>query len=206
MIRNKCDDCGKNAIFNYDSERFGIRCSTHKSPKMIDVKHRKCVTCRMKRPVYNYENEKGKYCVTCKSEGMVDVENTKCLACKRKQPFFNYEDEQKGLYCFSCKLTGMVDVKSFKCTICNKRATHNYISFKAPSRCAKCKLVDMVDIRHMKCSCKRVNPVFGYEGKPATHCVKCKQQGMINVYTKKATKETIKENIEQGSKLEPEKN
>ena len=130
MIRNKCDDCGKNAIFNYDSERFGIRCSTHKSPKMIDVKHRKCVTCRMKRPVYNYENEKGKYCVTCKSEGMVDVENTKCLACKRKQPFFNYEDEQKGLYCFSCKLTGMVDVKSFKCTICNKRATHNYISFK----------------------------------------------------------------------------
>ena len=41
---------------------------------MVDIKDRKCVTCNVKVPCFNYPNEKQAfYCASCKSENMVDT-------------------------------------------------------------------------------------------------------------------------------------
>ena len=43
-LKNKCEECGINAIFNYEGEKNegGIRCKKHILIGMIDIKNRKC--------------------------------------------------------------------------------------------------------------------------------------------------------------------
>jgi hypothetical protein len=97
------EDCNKQPVFNYPSEKRAIYCKTHKLENMIDVMHKKCIHCN-KIPYYNYPSEKrGLYCKTHKLENMVNVISKKCIHCN-KQPVFNYSSEKRGLYCNDHKL------------------------------------------------------------------------------------------------------
>lgn len=78
--RNFCETCGIKACYNKEDETFGIRCLAHKEPGMINVKSKKCIKCKKKRPTFNKEGEKtAKYCNECKEPGMVDVLNKNVL-------------------------------------------------------------------------------------------------------------------------------
>jgi hypothetical protein len=120
---------------------------------MVDIKSKKCISCNIKYPSFNYENEtKPLYCSSCKLPDMVDIKNKKCLSCNIKLPSCNYENETKPLYCSSCKLPDMVDIINKKCLSCNiKQPSFNYENETKPLYCSSCKLPDMVDIISKKC-------------------------------------------------------
>ena len=64
---------------------------------MVDIKHPKCIKCKIIRPTFNLPNEKkALYCSECKEDGMVDVKNPKCITnlCERFS--------QKNNYCMRC--------------------------------------------------------------------------------------------------------
>ena len=91
---------------------------------MIDIKHLKCIKCNIKRPSFNYENDKiALYCSDCRLENMIDVISKKCIKCNIKIPSFNYENEKIALYCGDCCLENMIDVKNKKCIspLCDKQ-------------------------------------------------------------------------------------
>ena len=105
-VKNKkCnyENCCKQGSFNFKDEKYGILCSQHKQPNMIDVINKFNICsydgCNT-RPVFNYNSEKiALYCSEHKKEGMIDVKNKKCKA--------NYclgtsaNPKYKG-YCSSC--------------------------------------------------------------------------------------------------------
>jgi hypothetical protein len=65
---------------------------------MIDIKHPKCINCNLKRPNFNFANEKKAiYCGDCKKADMVDIKNPKCINCNLKQPVYNYPDEKRAI-------------------------------------------------------------------------------------------------------------
>ena len=43
----------------------------------------------------------------------------------------------------------------------------------------------MVDIVNRRCSCGKCIPSFGMPGGSATHCKECKEQGMVDVKSRK---------------------
>ena len=62
---------------------------------MIDAKNKKCTTCNLKQPTYNYPNETHRlYCSDCKLDETVDVKRKMCITCNKKKPCFNYQNEQ----------------------------------------------------------------------------------------------------------------
>jgi hypothetical protein len=133
---------------------------------MIDVKHKKCIIYNIKRPHYNYNNEKtALYCKECKLENMVDIKSKKCITCNIIQPNFNYKTEKTALYCKECKLENMVDIKSKKCITCKyKRALFNYKHYNNPLYCGSCKLENMIDIKSKKCTmCNLVYTLKKYD-------------------------------------------
>ena len=77
----------------------------------FNIKDKRCITCNLKIPNFNYPNEKqALFCNDCKQCGMVNIVDKKCINCNLKQPTFNYSNEQKALYCASCKLVDMIDI------------------------------------------------------------------------------------------------
>ena len=117
--QNVCSVCGKRAIYNIAGTNIGVRCSSHRDANMVDVKHPKCIKCKIKIPTFNKEGESQRlYCSGCAEPGMVDVKHPKCIKCKIKRPNCNKEGEAKALYCRGCAEPGMVDVISFKCIKC----------------------------------------------------------------------------------------
>lgn len=54
----------------------------------------KCIKCNIKRPNFNYKEEKkALYCGNCKLSDMVDINNKKCINCNIKNPTFGYKKE-----------------------------------------------------------------------------------------------------------------
>ena len=54
---------------NYPNEKRALYCKSCKLEDMIDILHKKCITCNIKHPIYNYPNETQKsYCKSCKLE------------------------------------------------------------------------------------------------------------------------------------------
>ena len=145
-------DCKKYSIFNYEGEKEGIYCFEHKKEKMIDVKNKKCIICKKKRPNFNIEGQKPEYCFEHKKENMIDVTHKKCREqdCK-KIPNFNYEGEKEGKYCSVHKKEGMVDVKSKKCIICKKKQPIFNIEGQKPEYCFEHKKENMIDVINKRC-------------------------------------------------------
>jgi len=182
---NKCEICGIGACYNYENQKNGIRCATHKEITMIDVTHIKCTVCKIKRPYFNKIGEtKALFCSNCREPDMINIKKILCIKCKTTEPMFNKPGENKALYCAKCKESDMVDLKHKMCIICKKkRPNFNKEGETEPLFCFKCKEPDMTDISHAKCiRCKKVRPTFNLlgESKPL-YCVNCKQPEMIDI-------------------------
>ena len=195
-LKNRCEECGIMAIFNYQGENDGIRCKAHIEIGMVNVKSSKCVKCKVKQPAFNFEGEsKAIYCAGCSEPGMIDVKSPKCIKCKVKRPNFNFEGESKGIYCAECKEPGMIDVKSQKCIKCKVKIP--FFNFEGESKgiyCAECKEPGMIDVKSQKCiKCKVKQQVFNFEGENrGIYCAECKEPGMIDVKSTKCIKCKVK--------------
>jgi len=187
--KNSCEKCGIQAIYNYEGMIGGIRCSKHKEPDMVDVKNKKCVVCKKKRPCFNVEGSSiATHCGDCKGPDMVDIKNKKCVVCKKKQPYFNVEGSSIATHCGDCKGPNMVDIKSKKCVVCKKKIPHfNVEGSSIATHCGDCKGPEMVNVKDKKCVvCKKKIPVFNAEGSSiATHCGDCKGPDMVDIKHKK---------------------
>ena len=187
-------DCKVGAMFNYTNYkeiniRKNIYCSKHKLENMIDVENKKCISCKIKNPIFNYENEKNTlYCVVCKLENMIDIKHKKCIICKIKRPMYNYENKNKPIYCSNCKLVNMVDINNKRCISCKiKYPAFNYENEKISLYCGDCKLPNMINIKNKKCiNCNNKRPSCNYEGKKyALYCRDCKLTDMIDIINKR---------------------
>lgn len=188
----KCLNCEKRPSFGLPGE-IPIYCSAHKTPEMIDVKHKSCAYegCN-KEPYFNSpEESKGLYCIKHKFPGMIDVKHKKCIyeGCK-KQPYYNFPDEKRGLYCNQHKKTDMVDIKNKKCAYegCKTLPRFNILGETKPIYCGKHKKPDMINVRDKKCAhngCDKM-PSFNLprENKPL-YCKDHKTSEMIDVKNKK---------------------
>ncbi len=187
--KNKCSVCGIRACYNYTGETIGLYCSGCALPNMVDVKHPKCITCKIKRPNFNNAGETtGLYCSGCALPNMVDVKRPKCITCKIKQPNFNNAGETTGLYCSGCALPNMVDVKSPKCITCKiKHPVFNNAGETTGLYCSGCALPNMVDVKHPKCiTCKIKQPNFNNAGETiGLYCSGCALPNMVDVKSPK---------------------
>ena len=157
-------------------------CSKCKSLEMIDVKNKKCVTCRKKGATFNLEGKYPLYCNDCKTQGMINVVNKRCKCGKR--PCFNLEGK-RPLYCSDCKEIDMVDVRSKRCASCRKkRATFNFKGGR-PEYCSKCRSSEMIDVKNKRCYCGKKRANFNYPGLKAIYCNDCRLPEMTDVVTKK---------------------
>jgi hypothetical protein len=171
------EECSKKATFNVKGEKAKF-CAEHKSELMIDVLNKKCVTCNLKQPRWNFEGLQSEFCGDCKLDGMIEP-NRKLCSCKKTRPSFNLVG-LKAEYCNSCKTDGMVNVIDKRC-VCGKITSpgFNYVGLKG-QYCGDCKLDGMVDVRNPMCLCgNRVN--FNYVGLIPKFCAKCKLDGMEDV-------------------------
>jgi len=191
-LKNRCQECGKQASFNFKGITTGVKCGKHKEPNMVDVKHPQCVAdnCYL-RPNYNYKNDKqGMYCKKHKLENMVDVTHNTCefKNCPAR-PSYNYQGKKKGIYCDLHKLDHMVNVVTVKCLAdnCNTHPTFNYKGKIKGIYCIRHKLDNMVNVKDRKCEFNGCNviPTFNYKGcVKALFCSKHKLEDMVDVKMK----------------------
>jgi len=115
---------------------------------MVDIKPKKCITCKIKQPISNYPNEeKAVYCASCKLENMVDITTKRGITCKLKQPTFNYPNEERALCCKSC-IENMVGIKHNNYSTCTlNQASYHYPNEKHSLYCNDCKKCGMTDVR-----------------------------------------------------------
>ena len=190
--KNICEECGIRAIFNFENESFGIRCSSHKEIGMIDIKNKTCehIGCR-KIPVFNIEGEiTARFCTEHKEIGMIDVKSKTCehIGC-RKRPNYNIEGEITARFCTEHKEIGMINVKSKTCEHigCRKRPAFNIEGEITARFCTEHKEIGMIDVKHKTCEhigCRK-QPAFNNEGEiTARFCAEHKEIGMINVKNK----------------------
>ena len=151
--QNICSICGIRANYNIIGETIGIRCKGCSEPNMVDIKHPKCITCKVKRPSFNIIGEaKALYCSGCAEPNMVDIKHPKCITCKKSRPSYG--------------------IPGFAPTMCAKHKTANMI-IKPHSKCKKfnCKNTAIYGIKHpIHCeSHKNDNDINLIE----TRCEKC---------------------------------
>ena len=187
--KNKCTICKIRAIYNFAGQTYGIRCSKHKEPSMINIKNKKCIICKLKQPAYNLEcTTIATHCGDCKDPCMINIKNKKCIVCKLKQPTYNLECTTIATHCGDCKEPSMVNVRGKKCVSCKlKQPTYNLEGTTIATHCGDCKEPSMVNVRDKKCViCKIKHPAYNLEGTSiATHCCDCKEPSMVNVRDKK---------------------
>jgi hypothetical protein len=183
--QNICEVCGIKGIFNYEGEKQGKFCKTHKKLNMFDVINPKCIVCKNKQPCFNHEGEiKATHCKDCTEVGMVDIIHQKCIVCKKNRPSFNYKGEIKATHCKDCSEKNMIDIIHQKCIVCNKKnSCFNHEGEIKATHCKDCAEDDMVNIKSLKCIvCKKKQPCFNNEGEiKATHCKDCAENTMVNV-------------------------
>jgi hypothetical protein len=178
-------ECGKSKpCFNYEGETKAMYCGSCKKEHMIDIKNKKCISCKKTQPTYNYPDEIRLYCSSCKKPGMINVKDKKCQ-CGKAIPHYNYEGETTAICCASCQKPGMVDVKHSKCK-CGIRPTYNYPGETKGICCASCREDTMVDVNNKKCKCGKSEPCFNYKGETtAICCASCKEPNMVDIINKK---------------------
>ena len=107
--------CKTLPCYNYEGEKKGLYCATHKKEGMVDITHKTCKVhgCNT-RPNYNYEGEKkGMYCTTHKKDGMVDITHKTCKSewCNTRP---NYKYEGYCLYCYMNLFPDKPIVRNYK--------------------------------------------------------------------------------------------
>ena len=194
--RAKCNfegGCNKYPSFGNPSTRICERCSTHKTPGMIDVVHEYCKeeNCTT-RSGYNIPGEtRGIYCKIHKKPGMVNVVSTKCQENNcTTQAGYNLLGETKALYCSAHKKPGMVNIKSHKCheDNCIKQPHYNLPGETKGKYCVTHKQEGMIDVIGKKCQDPDCTTHPGYNVPGETKGIYCavhKQEGMIDVIGKK---------------------
>ena len=158
ITHKKCLEVDCNIIpnYNYEGEKQGLYCATHKKDNMTDIINRRCLEkdCT-KQPVFNYNGEKiGLYCSIHKKNEMIDIQNKRC---QEKDctivPHYNYEGGLNGLWCNKHKKERMINVIDRKCLEhdCNVRPNYNYEEEKQGLYCTTHKKENMIDVTHKIC-------------------------------------------------------
>jgi len=194
--KNRCNQCGIRALYNYTGQTNGIRCSTHKETDMVDVMHKKCEKCKNKTPSYNIQGESvPKFCSECKEYDMVDVKHKMCENCRLVIPTFNYIGKTVGRFCSNCKESNMINVVDKKCDKCKtKQPSFNIKGNTIPKFCNDCREPEMVNVINKRCEkCKNKNPCYNYDGETMPiFCGDCKEPDMVNVVSKRCIKCKLK--------------
>ena len=120
------ENCEKKATFNIMGQKAKF-CAAHKTEEMIDVLNKKCKTCNLKQPRWNFAGLKSEFCGDCKLEGMIEP-NRKLCACASTRPSFNHAG-LKAEFCNSCKTAGMINVIDVRCE-CGKLTSPNFSNSK----------------------------------------------------------------------------
>ena len=69
VVNSRCLDCESQPSFNYEGQKKGLYCATHKKDGMINVVNPRCLDCKL-LPSFNYKGQKkGLYCATHKKMG-----------------------------------------------------------------------------------------------------------------------------------------
>jgi hypothetical protein len=91
--QNKCEICGIQGKFNKKEFNYGIRCSTHKDPDMINVKRNRCIKCRIRESSYNYEGKtETLYCDDSSEDELIQQTLTRKLKYESSQKVIEEED------------------------------------------------------------------------------------------------------------------
>jgi len=141
------DNCMKHPLYNKPGQTKRLYCKecALKIGGMVDVAHKKCISCKETLPSYNKKGEtKALYCKECskKETGkMIDVFSKICCmtGCDIKHPTYNIPTEKSGIYCAKHgKEKGMIDVSHRKCNEdgCSGRATYAPKDQTSPIYCA----------------------------------------------------------------------
>jgi hypothetical protein len=148
---------------------------------MIDINHKKCIECNIKRPNYNYQGEtKGLYCSDCKKSDMIDVKNKKCIKCLIKNPSFNYIGETKRLYCYDCKTSDMINLVNKKCKTSNCRRLALYaLPGISPEYCSYHRQEGMIRNPRKKCLIINCNEIATHGLTQSEHC---ESHSQVNEY------------------------
>lgn len=177
-------ECKTRPSYADPSNPSKLYCITHKTDKMIDIKHKKCKEC-LTRANFGFKGKEKEYCSAHKKEGMVDLANKFCEEkdCI-KLPSFGYD--KKRLRCAEHKLADMKDIAHDSCQFedCPIQPTFGKEGGSA-THCASHKDADMIDV--IKDTCPGVEGLKGPDGlcpfgtkgtkKYDMYCMKCFVQG-----------------------------
>lgn len=107
----KCLFCDKPAYYGYIDKR--LCCKYHACNDMINLAHRKCLSCSL-LPSFGYPGTKtALYCSIHASEDMIDVKHKRCLSCS-SYPSFGYPGTKTVLCCKKHATSKMVDLNHKK--------------------------------------------------------------------------------------------
>lgn len=152
--RIKCDFVGCDVIptFNYKglTPKF---CKNHKTPRMINMKDKKCINKNCERlAYYGFEHNTPLFCPNHKEENMFNVKRILCKTdnCNKRTSFY---DESLGeRFCSKHKTKNSININLPKCSNleCNSGANFGY---KDGNRqlCYKHKLENMVSLSNKLC-------------------------------------------------------
>jgi hypothetical protein len=177
-------DCKIRPSYADPSTPSKLYCITHKTDKMIDIKHKKCKDCSI-RCNFGFKGKEPDYCSKHKKDGMIDLANKVCEEkdCI-KLPSFGYD--KKRLRCSEHKLADMKDIAHATCQVkdCPIQPTFGKEE-GSPTHCVSHKEADMVDV--IKETCPGVEGLKGPDGlcpfgtkgtkKYDMYCVKCFVKG-----------------------------
>ena len=178
--------CKKYPSFNIRGEKTPLYCFEHKTPLMIDLKHKTCRECNVRAAFANAGDKTPLYCVTHKQPNMVDVVHKTCLECNVRA-VYNQKGEKKGLYCSFHKKDNMVDVLTKTCLECDTKPVYNQKGEKKGLYCVNHKKQHMVDVVSKMCIENNCNkqPIYNLEGETmALYCASHKKENMVNVKNK----------------------
>lgn len=179
----KCVEClSKRAYYNFKDNKNAMYCGTCKSVDMINVISKRCYTCSLKLPSFNYTGLKPKYCKDCKLENMINVSNKLCERCGVKRASFSKSKKESAKFCKPCSNEmnlKVVNVISKKCEFsgCFESARYNNNLNNKAKFCRMHKENKMIDVRSLneKCIvCVSVKATFNKVGETkAKYCKSC---------------------------------
>ena len=187
--KRDCSICGIRGNFGFENNEGTVRCKKHKEIGMIDIKHKKCIICKIVQPNYAFPNQTSPtHCKGCAEDNMIDIKHKKCIICKITRPNFNFPNEIIATHCKGCSMVGMENIKDKKCIICKKTCpTYGFPNNTIATHCKKCSTKGMENIKRKKCIiCKKICPSYAFLGETtATHCKGCSESDMIDIVHKK---------------------
>jgi hypothetical protein len=183
------ENCNISAFFNFEGEKKGIYCTSHKLGNMQNVIDRKCQEPNCgKIPFFNFEGEtKGIFCQAHAQENMHNVKDRKCQEPNcGKIPFFNFEGKKTGIFCQEHAKENMRNVKDRQCKElnCKLLASYNFEGKKGGIFCQEHAKENMQNVRDHRCQDPNCNIIasFNFENKKTgLFCKSHAHSGMINV-------------------------